>query len=66
MSRAKKAERPDIADEIRRAQKIQALLIAVHYAANEEVEFDVSDALVVILALVDESLRGLDRRSRVR
>jgi len=53
--------RPDIADEIRRLQKTQALLIAVHHAANEEVEFDVSDAIAVIVALVEDSLRGLDQ-----
>jgi len=66
MSRASKAKAAqddvhDIGDEIRRLQKMQALLIAVHYAANEEVEFDVSDALAVIVALVDESLAGLDQ-----
>jgi hypothetical protein len=60
VSRANKAAKPDIINEIRRLQKISALLIAVHFAANEEVEFDVSDALAVIVGLVAESLRGLD------
>lgn len=52
---------PDIADEIRRLQKTQALLIAVQFAANYEAEFDVSDALAVIVALIDDSLASLDR-----
>jgi hypothetical protein len=61
MSRTRNVAKPDIADEIRRVQKIQALLIAVHYAANEEAEFDVSDALAVICVLIEQSLAGLDR-----
>lgn len=55
-----RASTHDLGDEIRRLQKIQALLIAVQYAANDEVEFDTSDALAVIVALVDESLSGFD------
>jgi hypothetical protein len=47
--------------EIRRLQKINALLICVQYAANDEVEFGVADALAVIVTLIDESLTGLDR-----
>lgn len=66
MSRASKAKAAQhdlhgIGDEIRRLQNTQALLIAVHYAANEEAEFDVSDALAVIVALIGESLAALDR-----
>jgi hypothetical protein len=55
------SDTPDIADEIRRLQKTQAVLIAVQFAANHEAEFDVSDALAVIVTLVDNSLAGLDR-----
>ena len=50
-----------IADEIRRLQKTRSLLIAVQFAANHEAEFDVGDALAVIVALVHESIAGLDR-----
>ena len=50
-----------INDEIRRLQKTQALLICVQYAANDEVDFDVADALAVIVKLIDKSLAGLDR-----
>jgi hypothetical protein len=57
---------PEIADEIRRLQKIQALLLAVQFAANHEAEFDVADALAAIAALVDESLSGLDRLEAAR
>ena len=51
----------DVANEIRRLQKTQAVLIAVQFAANHDAEFDVSDALAVIVALIDDSLAGLDR-----
>lgn len=61
MSGARGKAKPDIADEIRRLQKTYALLVAVQDAANHDVEFDVSDALAVIVRLVDESLAGLDR-----
>jgi len=50
-----------IGDEIRRLHKTHALLIAIQFAANHEAEFDVSDALAVIVALVHESIAGLDR-----
>lgn len=46
--------------EIRRLQKILAVLIALQAAATEGAEFDVGDALAVVVALVGESLRGLD------
>jgi glutamine synthetase adenylyltransferase len=52
---------PSMLDEIRRLQKTHALLIAVQFAANHEVEFDVSDALAVIVVLVTQSIAGLDR-----
>lgn len=53
-------ERPDLNDCIRRLQKTYAVLVAVQFAANHEAEFDVSDALAVIVALVDETLDDLD------
>lgn len=48
-------------DEIRRLQKTQALLICIQYAADDEVDFDVGDALAVVVKLIDESIDGLDR-----
>jgi hypothetical protein len=51
----------DIGGEIRRLQKIEALLICIHHAANEEIEVDVSDALAVACERIAESLEGLDR-----
>ena len=53
--------RRNLNDEIRRLQKTQALLICIQYAANDEVEFDVADALAVIVTLVDESIVNLDQ-----
>jgi hypothetical protein len=47
--------------EIRRLQKISALLICVQYAANDEVDFNVGDALAVIGKLLDKSIAGLDQ-----
>jgi hypothetical protein len=38
--------------EIRKLQKISALLVAVQFASNEEVDFDVADALAVVVATV--------------
>jgi len=55
------SDAPDISAEIRRLQKTQALLIAVHFAADHDAEFDVSDALAVIIVLVTESLASLDQ-----
>lgn len=48
-------------DEIRRLQKTQALLICIQYAADDEIDFDVADALAVIVTLIDQSITGLDR-----
>jgi hypothetical protein len=48
-------------DEIRRLQKTQALLICIQYAADDEVDFDVADALAVVVTLIDDSITGLDR-----
>lgn len=50
-----------INDEIRQLQKTHALLICIQYAADDEVDFDVADALAVVVTLIDESLAGLDR-----
>lgn len=47
--------------EIRRLQQISALLICVQYAANDEVDFDVGDALAVIVKLLDKSITSLDQ-----
>jgi hypothetical protein len=60
MSRRRKPP-TSLAEEIRRLQKTQALLITIQHAANYDVDFSVYDALTVILALVEESLVGLDR-----
>ena len=53
--------RRNLNDEIRRLQKIQALLICIRYAADDEIDFDVADALAVIVTLVDESIVNLDQ-----
>lgn len=50
-----------INDEIRRLQRTMAVLVCIQAAAAEDTEADLSDALAVVVALVDESLRGLDR-----
>jgi hypothetical protein len=50
-----------INDEIRQLQKTQALLICIQYAADDEIDFDVADALSVIVTLIDQSIDGLDR-----
>ena len=46
--------------EIRKLQRIQAVLICMQYAANEGAEFDVADALLVIIELLDDALAGID------
>lgn len=58
---ARKRLRLAISGEIRRLHKTHAVLIAIQFAANHEAEFDVSDALAVVVALISESLTGLDR-----
>lgn len=50
-----------INDEIRRLQRTMALLVCIKAAAAEDTKADLGDALAVVVALVDESLRGLDR-----
>lgn len=47
--------------ELRKLQRISALLVAIQYATNEEVDFDVADALAVVVTLLGESLVSLDR-----
>lgn len=61
--KARRIDRPQpaIAAQIRTLQKTQALLIAIQFAANHEAQFDVSDALAVIVVLIDDALAGLDR-----
>lgn len=50
-----------INDETRRLQKVLAVLIALQAAAEEGADFDVGDALAVVIPLLNESLAGLDR-----
>lgn len=46
--------------EIGRLRKTHAVLIAIQFAANHDAEFDVGDALAVVVALIGESIAGLD------
>jgi hypothetical protein len=50
-----------INDEIRRLQKTHALLICIQCAADDEVDFNIADALAVVVKLIDKSIAGLDR-----
>ena len=50
-----------INDEIRRLQRTMALLVCIQAAAAEDTEADLGDALAVVVALVGDSLQGLDR-----
>ena len=50
-----------INDEIRRLQRTMAVLVCIQAAAAEDTEADLGDALAVIVALVGDSLQGLDR-----
>lgn len=58
MSRRKPAT---LNDELRRLQKVLAVLIAIQVAAQEGTVFDIADALAVVVPLVNETLAGLDR-----
>lgn len=49
-----------IQEELRQLHKTTALLIAVQYAANDECEFDVSDALAAILLRFKQHIETLD------
>lgn len=42
-------------------QKIEALLIALEFAANHEAEFDVSDGLAGVITLIGQSLTAVDQ-----
>lgn len=42
-------------------QKIEALMVALEFASNHECEFDVSDGLAGVLALIGQSLTALDQ-----
>lgn len=57
---ARKRLKATISAEIGRLHKTHAVLIAIQFAANHEAEFDVSDALAVVVALIGDSLAGLD------
>ena len=46
--------------EIRSLQRIQALLICIQHTANEGVEFDVADALLVVIDLLDQAMVRVD------
>ena len=50
-----------INDEIRRLQRTMAVLVCIQAAAAEDTEADLGDALAVVVALVGDSLQGLDR-----
>ena len=50
-----------INDEMRRLQKALAVLIALQVAAEEGTDFDVGDALAVVIPLLQQSIAGLDR-----
>jgi hypothetical protein len=59
MSRSRNV--PTVNDEIRRLQRTMAVLVCIQAAAAEDTEADLGDALAVIVALVGDSLQGLDR-----
>jgi hypothetical protein len=46
--------------EIRKLQRIQAVLICMQHAANQGAEFDVADALLVVIELMDDALASVD------
>lgn len=48
-------------EELGRLHKTNAVLIATQFAANHECEFDVSDAIAVIIERVDQHIEALDR-----
>lgn len=55
----------DPADEIRRFQKLSALLAclqhAVNYDVSDDLQVDVSDALAAVVLLIDHEIDSLDR-----
>ena len=50
-----------INDEMRQLQKVLSVLIACHVAIEEGAKFDVGGVLAVVIALLRESLAGLDQ-----
>lgn len=52
---------PTINDEIRRLQRTLAVLVCLQAAAAEGTDADMGDALAIVVALLGESLAGLDR-----
>lgn len=50
-----------INDEIRRLQRTLSVLVCIQAAAAEGTDADLGDALAVVVALVTESLAGLDQ-----
>lgn len=54
-------QQPTVNDELRRLQRTMAVLVCMQAAADEGTEADMGDALAVVVALVAESLQGLDR-----
>lgn len=61
MKRRTRKPPPTINDELRRLQRTMAVLVCLQAAAEEGTEADMGDALAVVVALVAESLAGLDR-----
>lgn len=53
-------KKPASHTEVRKLQRIQAVLICMQYATNEGAEFDVADALLVVIELLDEALASVD------
>lgn len=47
--------------ETRRLQQVLAIVVACHAAAENGTEFDMPDVLAVVIALLGESLRGIDQ-----
>lgn len=61
---------PDIASEVRRLQKLSALVGCVQHAVNYDVgderQVDVSDALAAVVMLINHELRGLEASAHQR
>nr|WP_298718758.1 hypothetical protein [uncultured Steroidobacter sp.] len=49
-----------IGEELGQLHKTNALLIATQFAANHEADFDVSDAIAVIVERVEQTIAALD------
>jgi hypothetical protein len=65
IARTNEAAKQSFDQCVRDLQKIEALLIAVQYAANYDVEFDVADALLSILGQTEKLLLALDQLETV-